>query len=568
VRALATAARGLLGPVLAFSALVNLLMLTGPLFMLQVYERVLPSRSAASLYALFGLVGFLYAAMVVLDHARARLVARLGARLARQLEGPVFEAAQRLQQRRPGDPLARAAPGDLDTLQRWLASPVFLALFDAPWVPAYMALIFLFHPLLGWLAVAGAAALLGLAVLNQVVVRGRLAAAADHARAAERLGEALGAEAGTLAALGMERAAFARWAALRGQALVATIDGSDRAAFFAAASRGLRLFLQSAMLAAGAWLVLAGQLGPGAMIAASIILGRALAPVEQAVGQWGSVQAARLGWHRLGLLLAGWREAPARLALPRPAGMLSAQDLVVMPPGERRASLREVSLQVAPGQCLGVIGPSGAGKSTLARALVGAWPLAAGAVRLDGLALEAWDPEVLGAAIGYLPQRVVLFDGTVADNIARLQPGADPQAVIEAARAAGAHEMILSLPRGYDTPVTGGGSVLSGGQVQRIGLARALYGAPAVVVLDEPDAHLDGAGMAALGAALRALKARGAAVVVVAHRAAALAACDEVLALDGGRVVAQGPRERVLREARLPGGLPVPVPAGQGAGAE
>jgi ATP-binding cassette subfamily C protein len=549
---------------MAFSALVNLLMLTGPVFMLQVYDRVLASRSEATLVALFGLVGFLYAAMVVLDHARARLVARIGARLALRLEAPVFHAAQRLQARRPGDPLARAAPQDLDTLQRWLASPVFLALFDAPWTPAYLALIFVFHPWLGWLAVAGGVALIGLAVLNQAFVRGRLASAGDLAQAADRQGEAFRAEVGTLAALGMQQAAFARWAGLRGRALAATLDGSDRAAFFAAASRGLRLFLQSAMLALGAWLVLRGELGAGAMIACSIILGRALAPVEQAVGQWGSLQAARSGWRRLGALLALADEEPGRLRLPRPEGHLAVRELVVVPPGEGRATLREVSFDLPAGRVLGVVGPSGAGKSTLARALVGAWPAVAGVVRLDGLALDAWEGGALGRALGYLPQRVTLFDGTVAENIARLQPDAPPEAVIAAARAAGAHEMILGLPRGYDTQIAGGGAGLSGGQLQRIGLARALYGDPVLCVLDEPDAHLDHAGMAALGATIRALKSRGATVVVMAHRPAALAACDELLVLDAGRAAALGPRDRLLREpGRLRGLLP-PGPAGGG----
>lgn len=558
--ALAQAGRGLFGSVLAFSALVNLLMLTGPVFMLQVYDRVLASRSEATLVALFGLVGFLYAAMVVLDHARARLVARIGARLARRLEAPVFHAAQRQQARRPGDPLARAAPQDLDTLQRWLASPVFLALFDAPWTPAYLALIFVFHPALGWLAVAGGAALIGLAVLNQAFVRGRLASAGDWAQAADRQGEAFRDEVGTLTALGMQQAALARWSGLRARALAATLDGADRAAFFAAASRGLRLFLQSAMLALGAWLVLRGELGAGAMIACSIILGRALAPVEQAVGQWGSLQAARSGWRRLEALLSLAPDAaPGRLRLPRPEGHLAVRDLVVAPPGDRRATLRELSFDLPAGRALGVVGPSGAGKSTLARALVGAWPAAAGVVRLDGLALDAWESGALGRALGYLPQRVTLFDGTVAENIARLDPEAAPEAVVAAARAAGAHEMILGLPLGYDTPVAGGGAGLSGGQLQRIGLARALYGAPVLVVLDEPDAHLDHEGMAALGATIRGLKARGATVVVMAHRPAALAACDELLVLEGGRAAALGPRERLLRE---PGRLGALLPAG------
>lgn len=550
--ALAQAGRGLFGAVLGISALVNLLMLTGPLFMLQVYDRVLASRSEATLVALFGLTAFLYGLMVVLDHARARLVARIGARLARGLERPVFQATARLQARRPGDPMARAGLQDLDLLQRWLASPVFLALFDAPWTPAFLLLIWMFHPALGLLALAGGAALVGLAVLNQWRVRGRLAAAAEGALAADRLAEGFRADIGVLTALGMQSAAMDRWAAQRAAVLAIALDGSDRASVFAAASRALRLFLQSAMLALGAWLVLRGELGPGVMIAASIILGRALAPVEVAVGQWGSVQAARTGWRRLEVLLAGWQPDPVRLPLPRPAGRLEVRDLVIVPPGEVRATLREVSFALAPGRALGVIGASGAGKSTLARALVGAWPAVGGAVRLDGLSLDAYAPGVLGAALGYLPQRVTLFDGTVAENIARLQPGALPEAIHAAARAAGAESMILGLPQGYDTPFSAGGAGLSGGQLQRIGLARALFGGPALVVLDEPDAHLDGDAMLALGATLRALKARGTTVVILAHRAGALADCDEVLVLEDGRAIAHGPRDRVLADRLRP----------------
>lgn len=550
--ALRAAGRGLFLAVLGFSALANLLMLAGPMFMLQVYDRVLSSRSEATLIALFGLTAFLYALMVVLDHARSRLVARVGARMALRLERPVFRAAQALQARRPGDPMARMATQDLDMLQRWLASPVFLALFDAPWTPLFLALIFLFHPALGGLALAGGALLIGLAVLNQWMVRGDLAIAVAAAQAAERLGEALRAQAPVLTALGMQGAALERWRARRAQALGATIAGSDRAAFFAAASKGMRLFLQSAMLALGAWLVLRGELGPGSMIAASIILGRALAPVEVAVGQWGSVQAARAGWARLGALLALAPAEPARLALPRPEGRLWVEDLSVIPPGETRAALRDLSFRMPAGRALGVIGASGAGKSTLARALVGAWPALRGAVRLDGLALDAYQPDALGAMIGYLPQRVGLIDGTLAENIARLRPDAPPEGILAAARLAGAHEMIMTLPRGYDTPVGDEGDPLSGGQLQRIGLARALYGDPVLVVLDEPDAHLDAEGLRALGAVIRTLKARGVTLVIMAHRPAAIADCDDLLELDGGRALAHGPREQVLAARARP----------------
>lgn len=545
--ALGAAARGLILPVLAFSALANLLMLTGPMFMLQVYDRVLASRSEATLVALFGLAAFLYALMVVLDHARSRLVARIGARLARRLERPVFDAAQELQRHRPGDPAARLAVQDLDMLQRWLASPVFLALFDAPWTPLFLGLIFLFHPALGALALAGGVLLVALAALNQACLRGDLAAASVAGLAADRLAEALRIEAPVLAALGMRGAAAGRWSALRAQALGPALRGSDRAGFFAAASKSMRLFLQSAMLALGAWLVLQSQLGPGAMIAASIIMGRALAPVEIAVGQWGGVQAARAGWQRLGRLLAEAPPPSARLPLPRPEGRLGVQDLAIIPPGAAQPVLRDLTFRMPPGRVLGVIGASGAGKSTLARALVGAWPARTGAIRLDGQVLSAFDPDRLGAVIGYLPQRVALFDGTVAENIARLRPDAPPDGVIAAARMAGAHAMIMGLPLGYDTPAGAEGAPLSGGQLQRIGLARALYGDPVLVVLDEPDAHLDREGQLALAAAIRSLKARGATLVIIAHRPATLAECDDLLELDAGRARAHGPRAQILR---------------------
>lgn len=545
--------RGTLLAVILFSTLVNLLMLTGPMFMLQIYDRVLASQSRETLIALFGLTAFLYAMMVVLDHCRARLVARVGARMIRQLEGPVFRAVQHQQSRRPSDPVTRAAPQDLEVLQRWLSSPVFLALFDAPWTPMFLALIWLFHPLLGLLALAGAVTLLGLAVLNQMLVRTRLARAAEAAQDADRLGEAFRLEAPVLSALGMQDHALARWRALRGQTRASGIVGADRAAFFAAATKGMRLFLQSAMLALGAWLVLAGQLGPGAMIAASIILGRALAPVEQAVGQWGSVQAARAGWRRLQTTLAGLPAVPPRLSLPRPEGDIEVQDLVLVPPGEGRAVLRDVSFRIPAGTALGVVGPSGAGKSSLAKALVGAWPVLAGAVRLGGLALHAFPPATLGRWMGYLPQRITLFDGTIADNIARLDPDAQPDAIIRAAHKAGAHDLIMSLPQGYDTPVRGGDAGLSGGQLQRIGLARALYGDPVLLVLDEPDANLDRAGMAALAATLAVMRAQGVSVVLIAHRAATLAECDAILALERGRVISHGPRESVLGMADTAG---------------
>jgi ATP-binding cassette subfamily C protein len=346
----------------------------------------------------------------------------------------------------------------------------------------------------------------------------------------------------------MQRAGFDRWQTARAAALEQSVAVAGRSGVFGTLSRTFRQFLQSAMLGLGAWLVLQGELTAGAMIAASILLGRALAPIEVAVGQWHVAQRAQEGWRRLAELLSRVPPEPQRHRLPRPAARIEVDGLTVAPPGAAVATLRGVSLRLEPGQALGVIGPSGSGKSTLARAIVGVWRPVAGKVTLDGAALDQYDPDALGSYIGYLPQRVTLFDGTVAENIARLQGQADSAAVVQAARRAAAHEMIVKLPKGYDTPVSQAGAQFSGGQVQRIGLARALYGDPVILLLDEPNANLDNDGSAALNAAIRAMKAEGKAVLIMAHRPAAIQECDLLLVLDEGMDKAYGPRDLVLRE--------------------
>jgi ATP-binding cassette subfamily C protein len=348
--------------------------------------------------------------------------------------------------------------------------------------------------------------------------------------------------------MGMADAAFRRWQKLRGAALTGQIAAADLGGSFTTAARTFRLFLQSAMLGVGAYLVLRGELTAGAMIAGSILLGRALAPVEQAVTQWPQVQRAVKGWHNLVHLLAEVPPEAPKTALPQPRARLSVQTLSVVPPGQPRATLRGVSFAVEPGQALGVIGPSGAGKSTLARAITGVWPPAAGSIRLDAAALDQYTPEALGRHIGYLPQRVPLFDGTIAENIARLAETPDDAQVVAAARKADAHEMILSLPDGYDTSITASGAMLSGGQTQRIGLARALYGDPVILVLDEPNANLDNEGSTALNAAIRAAKGEDRAVLLMAHRPSAIRECDRLMMLEHGVVRAFGPTEEVLRK--------------------
>lgn len=547
LRAARSEGRGLLGAVALFSVFVNLLMLTGPLFMLQVYDRVLGSRSQETLAALFALVVFLFLMMGVLDIARNRVMTRLAARFQAALERRVFTAVLARSALVPGDAAAASGLRDLESIRQLLAAPTFLALFDAPWAPFFLAAVFIFHPWLGWTAVAGGLVLVLVTVLNQTNTRHAVLAANAANLRAERLADQLRDEADLVQSMGMRGATFDRWSSARGAALSAAVTASDRSGVYAILSRTFRLFLQSAMLAMGALLVLRGELTPGAMIASSILMGRALAPLEQAVGGWSIVQRAQEAWGRLAALLSAVAPDAARTALPRPRAVLEASQVTVVPPGQSQAALRMVSFRLEPGQALGVIGPSGAGKSTLARALTGVWRPAGGWIRLDGATLDQYDPDVLGAHIGYLPQRVTLFDGTIAENIARLAPAPDDAAVVAAAQKAAAHRMILDLPEGYDTRVSQAGGRLSGGQIQRIGLARALYGAPVVLVLDEPNSNLDNEGSMALNAAIRAVKAEGGAVLIMAHRPAAIQECDQLLFLDGGTRRAYGPRDEVLR---------------------
>ncbi len=545
----------LLAMVALFSVAVNLLLLTGPLYMLQVYDRVLTSRSVPTLVALSGLAAGLFAGLGVLDHARGRILARIGARLQEKLDQRVFSAAQHRLAALPDDPAALAAQRDLEAVQRLWASPLMVAGFDLPWTPLFLAALFAFGAPLGWLAVAGGALLVCLALLNQRLCEPLLQGATTRTLAADRRAEDLAKGAETVLALGMQDNAFARWAALRRAALDQTVGAGDRGGLFNALSRTLRMMLQSAALGLGAWLVLNDRLSGGAMVAASILLGRALQPVEQIIAQWPLLSRAAEARGRLTLLLSRHPPEGARTPLPRPEARLEVLNLTVLPPGQGVAVLRGVSFAVAPGQALGVIGPSGAGKTALARALTGLWPAAVGTVRLGGATTDQFGAAALGRLTGYLPQQVVLFDGTVAENIARLTPNPDAAALTDAARRAAAHEMILHLPQGYDTPAGTLGGRLSGGQMQRIGLARALYGDPVLLILDEPNANLDHEGTEALNAAIRAHKAAGGAVLIMAHRPAALQECDLLLMLEEGRQRAFGPRDQVLREViRSPSG--------------
>ncbi|MEL6465217.1 MAG: type I secretion system permease/ATPase [Pseudomonadota bacterium] len=546
LRAVRRKSRGLYWAVGLFSLFANLLMLTGPMYMLQVYDRVLGSRSEETLIALSLLVVFLYGIMGILDFTRGRVMARVGARFQNDLDARVFDAVVRKSAVAP-DLRTQSGLADLEGIQRFLTSPVLMAFFDLPWTPIFVAAIFMFHPWLGFLALAGGGVLILIAATNQLLSRMPQSRAGRAGLAANAMSDQLRVEAEMVQAMGMRKAAFDRWHKARGMALDEQIAATDIGGGFTSLTKTLRLFLQSAMLGLGAYLVLRNEMTPGAMIAGSILLGRALAPIELMLGQWPVAQRAVRGWSGLAELLGSVPPEPTRTALPKPKARLVAKNLTVVPPGEKTAALRSLNFDLPPGHAMGVIGPSGAGKSTLARCLTGLWRPAGGSIRLDAAALDQYEPEVLGTYVGYLPQRVQLFDGTIAENIARLSTAPDDKKVVEAAQKADAHDMILELPEGYDTRIDASQHRLSGGQVQRIGLARALYDDPVLLVLDEPNSNLDNEGTLALNNAIRAAKADGRSVIIMAHRPAAIQECDLLLVVDGGARVGFGPKDEVLR---------------------
>lgn len=535
--------------VVVFSIFVNLLGLTGSLFMLQVYDRVLPSRSEPTLLMLFLVVALLFAAMGLLDMLRGQVGARIGATLQTDLDARVFKASLSPPQQPKAQMAAATALYDLEAVRKFLSSPLAFAFLDLPFAPLYLAAIFIFHPMLGWLALGGGAVLICIMLVNQWVSRAPSELAGRTAAGSTRVAEQLRAQADTVRGLGMSAAAVSRWRRERDSALAADIALSDSNGSFGSMVKALRMFLQSAMLALAAWLVIDGSMTAGGMIASSILMGRALAPVEQLVGGWSQVIRAAKGWASLRTLLAAVPDQAPLTKLPRPKARLVVTDLTVVPPGESKLTLNRVTFTIEPGQAVGVIGESAAGKSSLARALVGLWKPAGGEIRLDGARIDQYESDTYARYVGYLPQDVVLFDGTVSENIARLQPGADSESVIRAATLAGAHQMILTLPKGYDTAVGQVGAKLSGGQKQRIALARALFHDPVVVVLDEPNSNLDAPGSEAINAAIRQLKAQGRIVIVMAHRPAALAECDLLLMLRNGQATAFGPRDEVLRSS-------------------
>ena len=530
-----------------FSFFVNLLMLTGPLYMLQVYDRVLGSRSEETLVALTLLVAFLYTLMGLLDYTRGRVMARVGARFQDKLDRRVFEAALDTELRTTDVGVAETSQRDLEAVQRLMISPALLAVFDIPWTPIFLAGITLFHPWLGILAITGGAILVLISLLHQQFSRRPLQKSNLASVRSDTISDQLRSRAELIHSLGMREAAFNRWQSIRSKALQETVNASDIAGTFSSLTKTLRLFLQSAMLGLGAYLVLQNELTPGAMIAGSILMGRALAPIEQTISQWAIIQRGMKGWNNLAELLSAIPAEYSQMVLPKPEAKLEAEGVTVILPGMQKAGLRNINFSLQAGQALGVIGPSGAGKTTLARTITGVCRTAGGTIRLDGATLDQYAPDVLGQHIGYLPQTVNLFDGTIAENIARYSTTPDPQQVVRAAQMAAAHEMILKLPNGYDTYLTVGDGLLSGGQLQRVGLARALYGSPVILVLDEPNSNLDNEGSEALNAAIRGMKAEQKSVIIIAHRPAAIKECDTLLVIDDGAVSAFGAKDDILQ---------------------
>lgn len=528
-----------------FSVFVNLLMLTGPLFMLQVYDRVLGSRSEETLVALLVLVVGLYGFMWLLDFARTRLLARYGARFQSTLDEQVFQA--QLERRNANRPEAMTASRDLEAVQGFYASPALTAIMDAPFTPLFIGVIFVFHAWLGWFALAGGLILVAITVLNQVLTAKRVSKAQQTAEVAHRFAENARRASELIQSQGMLAPVTERWMRRRVSALQENMTAVDWTGAFTTFTKAFRLSLQSLVLALGAWLVLRGELTAGAMIAGSILLGRALAPIEQIIGRWPQIARARQGWQSLKKLFGDTPEEQERTRLPRPEGRLDVKSVTLTTAPGKPPVLYNVSFSVAPGESLGVIGRSGSGKTTIAKTILGLAHANVGEIRLGGALINHYTPEDLGAHIGYLPQDPMLISGTIAENIARMALEPDSAQVVEAAKKAKAHELILSLPDGYETRIEDNQIGLSGGQRQRIALARALFGDPVLLVLDEPNSALDQEGSEALNAAIRTMKSEGRSVIIMTHRPVAISECDRLMVVDAGAVKAEGPRDEIIR---------------------
>ena len=530
-----------------FSCCINMLMLTGPLFMLQIYDRVLTSRSIPTLVALLILVIGLFAFMGLLEIIRSRILVRIGAKLDEHLGSQVFDKV--LHHSLQKTPNINSQPlRDLDSVRQFLSGPGPFALFDTPWVPVYLGVIFLLHTWLGLFACAGALLLFGFALLNEYATRRRLEAVSKSTLAAHAFAEENRRNAEVVQAMGMASTMRERWQDLRSVAIEDHNKASDRSGTISAMSKAARMLLQSMILALGAYLAVKQEITAGSMIAASIIMSRALSPLEQSIMHWRGFLNFRRAYKRLKLIFNNTEDAPEPMQLPEPIGRLEVNNIIAAASGSRTPILQGVNFSLEVGHALGVIGPTGSGKSTLARVLVGVWPALKGSITIDSAPLEQWNPEQIGPAIGYLPQDIELFSGTVEENISRFSKQPDPEGVIRAAQLANVHDLILQLPDGYNTKLGEGGATLSGGQRQRIALARALYGDPVFVVLDEPNSNLDMEGEVALVQAITTLKSMNKTVVVIAHRPSAINSVDYLLYMQDGRQTAFGPKEEILQK--------------------
>ena len=548
--------------VAVLSAVLNVLLLGGSIYMMLVYDSVLPSHSVPTLFGLLAMIVVVYAFQGMFDTMRGRILADVAAGLDQQLSRRVQSVISEMSLRGAkgaGDGLT--AMRDLDQIRSFLAGSGPGALIDLPWILFFLAVLFLLHFWLGMTALVGAAILIGLTIMTDRRTKEPVGQLTRIAAVRNGAAESNLRHAELLTALGMRTRLQDRWAEVNDHFLAANDRMGRTVGTLGGVSKMFRLLLQSLILTVGALLVIEGQASGGVIFASSILAGRALAPVDQAIANWRGFSAAKQGWRRLNEMLA---RVPGDLAvstvLPRPTRELAVQDLVVAPPGTQRVTVQGANFRLAAGEALGVVGPSAAGKTSLGRALIGVWRPVRGSVRLDGATLDQWHPDSLGAFMGYLPQTVELLDGTVAENIARFDPEPDSGAVIAAARTAGVHDMIVGLPQGYETPVGSDGSALSAGQRQRIGLARALYGDPFLVLLDEPNSNLDAEGEQALERAVAAIRGRGGVAILIAHRPSALAQVSHVCFMRDGRIEAFGPRDEILAKITA---KPVPLRAGQ-----
>ena len=527
-----------------FSFFINLLLFVPALYMLQIYDRVLGTRNLVTLGGITVIAAFLLMVWAALETLRSRLLVRAGLLFDESFAAPMFRLVHSGLLRQP-NMFNQQYLRDVDVIREFLTGAGLIAFCDLPWFPVYVVVSYILHPMFGYIAVGGGVVTLLLALLNEIMTRKTLLEASKANIAAANNAQAAFRNAEVVQAMGMLEALVERWGKPHREVLGLQARASDRAGAIIAFTKFFRMFLQMAILGTGAYLAIEHEISAGMMIAASVIIGRSLQPIEIVVGNWKSFLYAREAFSRMKLLYRAVGLEPERMPLPRPKGILSVERVVAGAPGGKSPILKNVSLALGAGKVLGVVGPSASGKSSLARVMVGVWQVGGGAVRLDGFELSQWDPQELGKHVGYLPQDVELFAGSVAENIARFGP-VDNEAVIDAAQLAGCHELIQSLPDGYNTNIGDSGQVLSGGQRQRIALARCLYRSPSFLVLDEPNANLDSAGEEALLWAIHRLKAAGTTVVVITHKLNILSVVDKIVILRDGTVQAFGNKEEVL----------------------